>query len=104
VAGLALASALGATVNAAGLLAALRRRFGFSMGPAFRKIVPAVLAAAGVMGLVVSGFWYHSPSFGAPLVKMGVTAFLGAGVYVGLLRALRVHEIEDVVRWAFKKK
>ncbi len=104
VAGLALSSSLGATVNAAGLILSMRRRLDFSFGAAFKEILVPVSVAAALMGFIAYGFWYHAPALGAPLVKMLVTTFLGAVVYVGLLRALGVHEIKDVLRWVLKKK
>ncbi len=104
VAGLALSSSLGATVNAAWLIAALRRRLGFSLGRALGKDLAPIGAAAIVTGLLAYGLWYYAPPLGAPLVKMLVVTFLGAGVYIGLLRALRVHEVEDILRWVLKKK
>ncbi len=104
VAGLALSSSLGATVNAVWLGLTMRRRLGFSFGAAFGRILAPVCAAAGVTGLLAYGYWYYAPPLGPPLVKMLVTTFLGAGVYVGLLRVLRVHEIEDILRWVLKKK
>jgi len=104
VAGLALSSALGATANCVWLAMAMRRRLRFSFSQAFRNILFRACAAAGVMGCVVHVFWYVVPFWEAPLVKMIVTTFLGAGVFIGLLRLMRVREIEDVIRWVLKKK
>jgi putative peptidoglycan lipid II flippase len=104
VAGLALSSALGATANCAWLIVLMRRRLHFSFRRAFRRILLQGTAAAGVMGLAVHVFWFATPSWGAPLAKMIATTLLGAGVFIGLLRLMRVREIEDVVRWVLKKK
>jgi len=104
VAGLALSSSLGATVNAAWLVLVVRRRLDFSFGAVFERVLTPVCVAAGLTGAGAYGFWYGAPSLGGPLPKMLLTAFLGAGVYVALLRALRVREIEDVLRWVLKKK
>jgi len=104
VAGLALSSSLGATANAAGLVVSMRRRIGFSFGAAFATILVPVSVASGLTGLLAYGFWHYTPVLGAPLVKMLATTFLGAAVYVGLLRALGVHEIKDVLQWVLKKK
>jgi len=104
VAGLAFSSALGAMVNAAWLTLAMRRRIGFSLGAAVAKTGTPIAVAAGIMGFVVYGFWYATPPLGGPLVKMVFTIFLGAAVYTAGLRALRVAEVEDLLRWVFKKR
>jgi putative peptidoglycan lipid II flippase len=100
--GLALANAVQNSAHAVVLYVLLARSFKALRAPGLAVFVGAIALAGAIVGL---GAWgaasaLSTPlSVGSPIVRLGLICAIGAvglAVYWACLRAMRVHEVDDV--------
>jgi putative peptidoglycan lipid II flippase len=95
--GLALANSLATALETAGLLYLMRRRLnGLQGGRVLRGLGSALLGTAG-MGLAV-GLWLNQTRAASPLVVLAGGLILGSLVYAGMMVALGVPEVQQVIQ------
>ncbi len=104
-AGLALSSAIAATINFLWLYTALKKRSGFGLSRDFARFLWRVVAAAAGMGwgigVAARGQWLGRPETLAGIV---VLTLAGMALYAALLWALKVRELGELWRWISKAK
>ena len=95
--GLALANSLATALETAGLLYLMRRRLnGLQGGRVLRGLGSALLGTAG-MGLAI-GLWLNQMKAASPLVVLAGGLILGGLVYAGMMVALGVPEVRQVIQ------
>jgi putative peptidoglycan lipid II flippase len=104
VAGLALASSISAIVNFYLLYRILTKRIGFRFGLEFGKMIVKIFTASFVMSILAFWIWQRWAAPHPTFIKMCLIACLGSVMYAGLLRILRVRELQALVAWLQKKQ
>lgn len=103
VGGIALASAVSATLNYFLLYSRLKKRIGvLRMG--LRQYVFKVIAAAALMGLLTSLIWNHFFLWFNPPLRLAITVLAGAVGFIAFCLFLRIKEMKDLWLWILNRR
>lgn len=104
IAGLALASAIAATLNFYLLVGSIKKRTGFVFDRPFGRVILKSAVASLAVAAGAYGFWQRFLAVPPTFLKMACLVAAAGACYLGLLKAFRVRELTRLISWLRKRR